>query len=92
MCIRDRRELTRKASERLVRQMLGDSLQEEVVERLVTQAAGHAFYLEELIRRVASGGACVDKGRIFDQLQYSEWRAYGCERLCSPGRGSARRP
>jgi eukaryotic-like serine/threonine-protein kinase len=47
--------LTRKASERLVRQVLGDRVGRETIERLVAQAEGHAFYLEELIRAVAEG-------------------------------------
>jgi tetratricopeptide (TPR) repeat protein len=47
-------ELSRKASERLVREVLVD-LDASVVDRIVTQAAGNALYLEELIRAVASG-------------------------------------
>ncbi|APR76040.1 Adenylate cyclase [Minicystis rosea] len=43
-------ELTRKASERLVRQVLGAGVSTDVVERLVERSGGHAFYLEELIR------------------------------------------
>ena len=42
--------LTRKASERLVRQVLGDEVSPKTVDRLVAQADGNAFYLEELIR------------------------------------------
>ena len=45
--------LTRKASERLVRQVLGPSAEAEVVARIVDLAGGDAFYLEELIRAVA---------------------------------------
>ena len=48
-------ELGRKAGERLVRQVLGDSVGPETIERLVQQADGNAFYLEELIRAVAEG-------------------------------------
>jgi tetratricopeptide (TPR) repeat protein len=47
--------LTRKGSERLVRQVLGEGANPRTIERLVTQAAGNAFYLEELIRAVAEG-------------------------------------
>jgi hypothetical protein len=47
------RELTRSASERLVRQALGDEVGPDTVARLVTQAEGNPFYLEELIRAVA---------------------------------------
>jgi eukaryotic-like serine/threonine-protein kinase len=49
------KELSRKASERLVRQVLGDGVDAETVERMIAQAEGHAFYLEELIRAVAEG-------------------------------------
>jgi tetratricopeptide (TPR) repeat protein len=49
------KELSSKASRRLVRQVLGDDVSAEVVDRLVAQAEGHAFYLEELIRAVAEG-------------------------------------
>jgi len=49
------KELGRKAGERLVRQVLGDSVEPETMERLVKQANGNAFYLEELIRAVAEG-------------------------------------
>jgi hypothetical protein len=49
------KELGRKASERLVRQVLGDSVGPETIERLIQQAGGNAFYLEELIRATAEG-------------------------------------
>jgi hypothetical protein len=49
------KELGRKAGERLVRQVLGDTVGSDTVERLVQQADGNAFYLEELIRAVAEG-------------------------------------
>jgi tetratricopeptide (TPR) repeat protein len=47
------KELTRKASERLVRQVLGNDVDPETIERLAAQADGNAFYLEELIRATA---------------------------------------
>ncbi len=47
------RELTRSASERLVRQVLGDDVGPDTIARLVAQAEGNPFYLEELIRAVA---------------------------------------
>jgi tetratricopeptide (TPR) repeat protein len=47
-------ELTRRASEKLVRDVLGD-VDAALVARLVDRAAGNAFYLEELIRTVAAG-------------------------------------
>ena len=49
------KELGRKAGERLVRQVLGDDVGPETMERLVKQADGNAFYLEELIRAAAEG-------------------------------------
>lgn len=48
-------ELTKKASEKLVRAVLGEDAAPESVQRVVTQAAGNAFYLEELIRAIADG-------------------------------------
>ncbi len=48
-------ELTRRASEKLVRQVLGDAITPEAASRVVEQAAGNALYLEELIRAVADG-------------------------------------
>jgi hypothetical protein len=50
------RPLTRAASERLVRQALGDQVEPETAARLVTQAEGNPFYLEELIRATAERG------------------------------------
>ncbi|MBW2457980.1 MAG: protein kinase, partial [Deltaproteobacteria bacterium] len=47
--------LTRKACGKLARQVLGEQASEELVDRLVDQAEGNAFYLEELIRTVAEG-------------------------------------
>jgi eukaryotic-like serine/threonine-protein kinase len=48
-------QLPRRASERLVRAMLGDGAPAAVVEKIVSLSAGNAFYLEELIRAVAEG-------------------------------------
>ena len=49
------KELSPKASARLVRQVLGERVSAETLERLVAQADGNAFYLEELIRAMADG-------------------------------------
>jgi ATP/maltotriose-dependent transcriptional regulator MalT len=49
------RELPRRASERLVKQVLGDAVGADTIETIVERADGHAFYLEELIRAVAAG-------------------------------------
>jgi eukaryotic-like serine/threonine-protein kinase len=48
--------LTRKASEKLVRHVLGPDVNGEVVTLVVDRADGNPFYLEELIRAVAEGG------------------------------------
>jgi tetratricopeptide (TPR) repeat protein len=49
--------LTKRAAERLVRDVLGESAAPDVVARVVERAGGNAFYLEELIRRAAEGDA-----------------------------------
>ena len=48
------RGLTRRASRELVQQVLGDGVDDETIERLLERADGNAFYLEELIRAVAT--------------------------------------
>ncbi|HUS31109.1 MAG TPA: protein kinase, partial [Kofleriaceae bacterium] len=48
-------ELTKRGSEKLVRSVLGDKANDALVARIVEQAGGNAFYLEELIRAVAEG-------------------------------------
>jgi tetratricopeptide (TPR) repeat protein len=47
--------LTKKAAERLVREVLGASVAPETVANVVLRADGNAFYLEELMRAVAEG-------------------------------------
>src|SRR6185436_20820486 len=47
--------LSTKASEKLVRQVLGDAVGDDAMGRIVTRARGNAFYLEELIRSHAEG-------------------------------------
>src|SRR5262249_2846313 len=47
------------AGERLVRAVLGPSVDDATVLRLVELSDGHAFYLEELIRSVAEGRAAT---------------------------------
>jgi len=46
-------ELTKRACETLVRQVMGDTLTAEQIERMVDRSAGNAFCLEELLRAVA---------------------------------------
>ncbi len=48
-------ELTKKGSEKLIRQVLGAEASDALINRLVEQSGGNAFYLEELIRAVAEG-------------------------------------
>ena len=49
------RPLARKHAEKFVRAVLGDAVGEDVVARVVEQADGNAFSLEELVRSVAEG-------------------------------------
>ncbi|MGK4002367.1 protein kinase [Sorangium sp. So ce1036] len=46
-------ELSRRACERIVREVLGDALPDEEVAALVDRSAGNAFFLEELVRAAA---------------------------------------
>lgn len=48
-------ELPKKASERLVRQALGDQTSQDLIDRIVARAQGNTFYLEELVRASAEG-------------------------------------
>ncbi|HTV19781.1 MAG TPA: protein kinase [Polyangiaceae bacterium] len=48
------RPLGAAATARLVRQMLGEGVSDDSVQRIVTRAAGNALYLEELIRAAHS--------------------------------------
>jgi predicted ATPase len=48
-------DLSKKAGRQLARKVLGDAVPDERIERIIEQAAGNAFYLEELIRAVAEG-------------------------------------
>lgn len=49
------RPLRARASRELVRAVLGDEIDDALVDQVVEQAGGNAFYLEELIRHVAAG-------------------------------------
>jgi len=48
-------ELTKRGAEKLIRQVLQERATDTIVTRLIEQAGGNAFYLEELIRAVAEG-------------------------------------
>lgn len=63
------RELTRKASEQLARQVLGAEVDAALVARLVAQADGNAFYLEELIRAVAEGKGAALPETVVSMVQ-----------------------
>ena len=49
------RELTPAVSARLVRSVLGEAVEDATLHRIVQQAAGNAFCLEEMMRGVAEG-------------------------------------
>jgi tetratricopeptide (TPR) repeat protein len=61
--------LSRKASERLVRQVLGEHVAAPTVERLVAEAQGNAFYLEELLRAAAEGKDDALPGTVIAMVQ-----------------------
>ena len=63
------RGLSRKAGERLVREMLGAAVSGTLVDRLLEQAAGNALFLEELIRTVADGQKDALPGTVLAMLQ-----------------------
>jgi tetratricopeptide (TPR) repeat protein len=50
-------ELTKRAQEQLISSVLGEAVSSDVREELVTRSGGNAFFLEELLRHVASGDA-----------------------------------
>jgi len=49
------RKLSRRASEQLVRQVLGDTVESELVKLIVERSERHPSYLEEFLRAVAEG-------------------------------------
>lgn len=51
------RELSKRASERMVKETLGDRATVAVVERVTALAEGNPFFLEELVRAVTEGRA-----------------------------------
>ncbi|NUP14128.1 MAG: protein kinase [Polyangiaceae bacterium] len=53
-------KLTRKASEALVRNVVGETISTPLMERILTRADGNAFYLEELVRAVARPSTAAD--------------------------------
>jgi eukaryotic-like serine/threonine-protein kinase len=63
------RKLSRRASEQLVRQVLGDAVAEETVKALVERSEGHASYLEEMIRVVAEGKGMATPPTVLAMVQ-----------------------
>jgi tetratricopeptide (TPR) repeat protein len=51
--------LSKKAAARLVREVLGELVEDALVQRIVELSVGNAFYLEELIRAASSGVATL---------------------------------
>jgi predicted ATPase len=62
-------ELSPRASEKLVRSVLGESATDAVVRGLVQRAEGNAFYLEELIRSAAEGHGAELPGSVMAMIQ-----------------------
>jgi hypothetical protein len=60
---------SRKACARLVHEVLGSDVAEDVVDRLVEQSAGNMLCLEELIRGVAEGRGEGAPGTVLAMLQ-----------------------
>jgi len=61
--------LTRRAAEKLVREVLGTDVEATVLERLVATADGNAFFLEELIRAVREDGARILPDTVVAMVQ-----------------------
>ncbi|MBS2015084.1 MAG: protein kinase [Deltaproteobacteria bacterium] len=66
------KELSRKASEKLVRQVLGESATNDIVHQVVQTAGGNAFYLEELIRSVSMSWVGVPDRRSSASIRIAE--------------------
>ncbi|MCC7541614.1 MAG: protein kinase [Deltaproteobacteria bacterium] len=69
--------LTRRASERLVKTVLGSALDESVVARIVERAEGNAFHLEELMLSARDGGDRIPEtilGMVQSRLDVLEER------------------
>jgi tetratricopeptide (TPR) repeat protein len=63
------RGLSRQASARLAREVLGAEAPEPILSRLVEQAAGNTLFLEELIRGVAEGRGEAPPETVLAMLQ-----------------------
>jgi predicted RNA-binding protein YlxR (DUF448 family) len=63
------RGLSRKASARLVHEVLGPHVPDPVVDRIFEQSSGNALFLEELIRMVAEGRGGAPPETVLAMLQ-----------------------
>ena len=63
------RALSRKAGEQLARLVLGDGAPADTIARVVSQAAGNPFSLEELIRAAAEGQGDAPPGTVLAMVQ-----------------------
>jgi tetratricopeptide (TPR) repeat protein len=61
--------LSKKASEKLAREVLGAEVPDVRVQRIVERAEGNAFYLEELIRAVAEGASDALPDTVLGMVQ-----------------------
>src|SRR5262249_3475885 len=61
--------LSKKAGERLARQVLGKQASPETVARIVAQSEGNALFLEELIRAAAEGKGDEASGTVLALMQ-----------------------
>jgi len=61
--------LSRRACERLIREVLGSQISPEQEAKMIAQAAGNALFLEELIRVVADGDAGGAPETVLAMLQ-----------------------
>ncbi len=57
------------ACAQLAREFLGDGASEELIDQVVRRSEGNAFYLEELIRTAASGGADAPSDTVIASIQ-----------------------
>jgi serine/threonine protein kinase len=62
-------KLPRRASEQMVRQVLGDAVEEEAQKALVERSEGHASYLEEMIRAAARGKGTATPETVLAMVQ-----------------------
>src|SRR5262249_40519231 len=63
------RGLSRRACERLIREVLGKDVPGAAVDRAIEQSAGNALFLEEMIRAIAEGKAEEQPETVVAMLQ-----------------------